>query len=438
MQVPIEMAGSIILAAMAAAVQDKYIARPRPDWKETLSAYLSVVAPPAFRKSAVLSALMAPHFLYERDRQQQERAEVDRSKARIRALDKAAQAVDTRFASGKATMDDVLNASAELEDARAKEMYEYRLLANDTTPEKLAELMAQQGGSLTVVSSEGGIFDAMAGKRYDNGVNVDLYLQAHCGDPVTIERIGRQGSKIANPRLSMILTVQPQVLQGLISNQVFRGRGLCGRFMYVMCHNNLGHRKVDPEPVPDKVKEDYTRLIYRLLSSPYRGEITFDPVATQIRQSYQEYIERKLGNEWEFMGDWGGKAVGMVVRLAAILHIAQCMGDPTQEPVNAETMAAATRLGEFLSSHAEAAYQVMGADQDVADAKYLLKRIKGIGDLEISKRDLFNQCKGKFKRVDQMEPALQTLIDMGYIRVADVSTGGRPTQKIMVNPMEQK
>lgn len=201
MQVPIEMAGSIILAAMAAAVQDKYIARPRPDWTETLSAYLSVVAPPAYRKSAVLSALMAPHCQYERNRRQAERAEVAQSQAKVSALEKAKQAIETRFASGKACMDDVLNTAVELEEAQAGELHAYRLLANDTTPEKLAEMMAQQGGSLTITSTEGGIFDAMAGKRYDNGVNIDLYLQAHCGDRIVIDRIGRPSSEIESPRL---------------------------------------------------------------------------------------------------------------------------------------------------------------------------------------------------------------------------------------------
>ncbi len=46
----------------------------------------------------------------------------------------------------------------------------------------------------------------------------------------------------------------------------------------------------------------------------------------------------------------------------------------------------------------------------------------------MSKRDLFRLCKGKFKRVEDMEPALQTLVTMGYVREVDLSTGGRPTK----------
>ena len=435
MQVPAEMAGAIALGALAAAVQDKYTVRPRPDWRETLSLYVAAVAPPAFRKSAVLSALTAPHRAYERNRQQQERAEVEQSRARIKALEKAQQAIEQRFANGKADMDAILNAATELSEARAAERHEFRLLAGDCTTEKLAEMMAQQGGSLTVVSSEGGIFDLLSGKRYDNGVNLDLYLQAHCGDIVVVDRVGRDGNRIDNPHLSMVLTVQPQVLQGLMSNQIFRGRGLCGRFLYVLCKNNLGRRKIDPEPISEGVKAEYARLIYRLLSSPYKGEITLDPAADEIRRQYQGYIERKLGNEWEFMGDWGGKCVGMVIRLAAILHVAQCMGDPTQEQVSPETMAAATRLGECFARHAEAAYQIMGADQDSADARYLWRRIHSIGKPELSKNELIQATRGHFKRAVDMEPALSSLEEMGYIRRATASEGrGRPKEIIRVNP----
>ena len=66
--------------------------------------------------------------------------------------------------------------------------------------------------------------------------------------------------------------------------------------------------------------------------------------------------------------------------------------------------------------------------------RYLWRRIGSTGQDEMSKRDLWQLCKGKFKRVEDMEPALQTLVNMGYIRLIEVATGGRPTKKLFVNP----
>ena len=88
-----------------------------------------------------------------------------------------------------------------------------------------------------------------------------------------------------------------------------------------------------------------------------------------------------------------------------------------------------------LTIHAIAAYQTMGVDESYKDAKYLLQRIKNTGREEISKRDLFDLCKGKFRTVEAMSPALQTIIAMGYVRQAEQQTGGRPTTKIFINPL---
>lgn len=76
----------------------------------------------------------------------------------------------------------------------------------------------------------------------------------------------------------------------------------------------------------------------------------------------------------------------------------------------------------------------MGADEAQENAKYLWRRIEATGQSTITKRDLFDLCKGKFKKAENMTPALQTLVNMGYIRVEEQSTGGRPSKKIIVNP----
>lgn len=123
-----------------------------------------------------------------------------------------------------------------------------------------------------------------------------------------------------------------------------------------------------------------------------------------------------------------------MVRIAALLHLSSF---PATEPISPETMAGAVDIAEFLGAHAMAAYQMMGADEAQEDAKYLWRKIESTGQNAISKRDLFNICKGKFKKMENMAPAVQTLINMGYIREEDQATGGRPSKKIIVNPLSK-
>lgn len=83
--------------------------------------------------------------------------------------------------------------------------------------------------------------------RHDRAANFDIYLKGHAGDTISVDRIGRKSNYIAKPRLTMLLTIQPSVLHGLMDNATFRGRGLCGRFLYAMCKSKVGRREVSPK-----------------------------------------------------------------------------------------------------------------------------------------------------------------------------------------------
>ena len=435
-QTPEEMAGILSLGVLATAFQSKFTVEITPDWREPLCLYCVAVAPPGERKSAVISALTKPIYEYEAEQRELEAVEIAQNQTERALLEKALEATKNAATKGKGNFSEkraeALDLSAQL--ASFKELYPFRLLVDDVTPERLIDLMDKQGGCMTVCSAEGGLFDAMSG-RYDKTANFDIYLKGHAGDMIVVDRIGRKANSIPNPRLTMLLTIQPEVLSGLMNNITFRGRGLCGRFLYAMCKSKVGHREISPPPIPDPVRAEYRAFVRRILSTQWSGTIRLSTDADEIRREYQAHIEQKLGNEWESMRDWGGKITGAMVRIAALMHAAEVHGNPTETPISPEVMAGATSIAEFLSAHAVAAYQIMGANEDYENARYLWRRIESSGQDEMSKRDLFRLCKGRFKRVEDMEPALQTLITMGYVRERELSTGGRPTKKLIFNPM---
>jgi len=435
-----EMGGVLSLGILATAFQSKFEVEITPDWREPLCLYTVAVASPGERKSAVISALTKPIFEYEAEQRELEAVEIAQNQTERLLLEKALQAAQNSAVKGKgsnfeAKRQEALDLSAQI--AQFRDKHPFRLLTDDSTTEKLIDLMDSQDGCMTVCSAEGGIFDAMTG-RYDKTGNFDVYLKGHAGDPIVVDRIGRKTNNIPNPRLSMLLTIQPEVLTGLMSNTTFRGRGLCGRFLYVICQSKVGHREVAPPPMPGNIRTDYRTFVRKILSMPYTGTIHLSPEADALRQDYQGYIEQKLGDEWDSMRDWGGKLVGAMIRIAAMMHAAQAQGNPVDSPIGTETMSAAIGIADFLSAHAVAAYQAMGADSSYEDAKYLWRRIDENGLEETTKRDLYRLCKGKFRCVGDMEPALHTLIEMGYIRDEDVQTGGRPTKKILVNPRAKR
>ena len=64
----------------------------------------------------------------------------------------------------------------------------------------------------------------------------------------------------------------------------------------------------------------------------------------------------------------------------------------------------------------------------------MLKRILSSGEKRLSKREIHRSAKGHFRRVEDMDPALKLLTEMGYIRSIKEETGGRPTEVIQINP----
>ena len=429
-QTPEEMAGILSLGVLAALYQARFSVEITPDWREPLCLYCAAVASPGERKSAVISALTKPIYEFEAEQREFDAGEIEQNRTERAILEGKLQAAKHAAAKEAGKKQIALDLAAEL--AEFKDLHERRWLADDTTPEKLVEMMERQNGSLTVCSAEGGIFDAMQG-RYDKTSGFDIYLKAHAGDPVIVDRIGRRSNYIQSPRLTMMLTIQPEVLAGLMSNTTFRGRGLCGRFLFAMCGSRIGERKISPPLIPADVKEDYRSFVRRALAGREKGTIRLSSEADELRRSYQEYVEKLLGDRWEYMRDWGGKLVGAMVRIAALMHCARTAGNPAETEISFDTMQVALDIAEFLGAHAEIAYQAMGADDETADAKYLWRKI-GDAD-EISRRDLFCLCQGHFRTIGRMEPAIQVLVSRGYVAAIEKNTGGRPTTILRVNPL---
>lgn len=205
-----------------------------------------------------------------------------------------------------------------------------------------------------------------------------------------------------------------------MNTSAFRGRGLCGRFLYGVCKGNIGFRKVSPEPIPQAVRNAYHTFIRSLIDTTDTGTITLSKEADRLRCEFQETVERRLGNEWEAIRDWAGKLVGAVCRIAGIIHCGTA-DHPADSSISPEAFEAAVKVGEFLGCHAEAAFGMMGASKTEEDAKYILKRIQSM--TRITRTDLTRACRGRFKRAEAMEAALAVLEERNYIRRGEDPVG---------------
>jgi hypothetical protein len=66
-----------------------------------------------------------------------------------------------------------------------------------------------------------------------------------------------------------------------------------------------------------------------------------------------------------------------MARIAGLLHVAEHQGS-VSEPISETTMASAIRIGRYFTEHALGAFDEMGADPAVEDARYVLGWIEGL------------------------------------------------------------
>lgn len=443
-QTPVDMAATAALAVLALCQQGKYRIKGKDDWIEPLNLFTVIVAEPSERKSAVISHMTGAVHRFEAEYNKQHSGAVERSRMEKRILEKQQRNLEEMVIKGKAQMEDLQDVAIQL--ANFREVMPMRLYVDDVTTEKLTSVLAENNGTAAIVSAEGGIFDMLAG-IYTKNVNIDVFLKAHSGDDIRVDRIGRSSESISHPALTVLLAVQPSVLSGMMSNGVFRGRGLTARFMYCMPQSKVGDRKYRTQPIPDEVSRCYEVTIRNLLQeeTPKPPElIRLSPEADKLLEAFAGEVEGKLKTEYSDIPDWAGKLVGAVLRISGLLsraanaHCSDFLDLSDSMIVDEATMAGAIAIGRYFTEHSRAAYSLMGADDLVKQSQYTLDAITKNGLQEFSRRDIMRMCRS-FKKAEQVQPVLNHLADLGYVALKETEQTfgkGRPANPTyLVNPL---
>ena len=442
-QTPVDMAGTAVLSILSVCLQGKYRVRGKPDWLEPLNTYALIIATPSERKSAVLNQMLRPLNAYEAEYNRQNASRVESGRMRRRVLEKKQKVLEDQVARGKADEKEMERIAAEI--ASFEEVRPLQLYVDDVTTEKLVSVLAANKGRAALVSSEGGIFDTLAG-IYTRNVNIDVMLKGYSGDPIRVDRIGRESECVMDPALTVLLMAQPDVVSAVLGNRTFRGRGLTARFLYCLPASKLGSRQADSAPVPDSVADGYARKIRNLLQDEYEPEPRVIRLSEEAREklfAFSRELEPKLVGEYAEIADWAGKLVGNIMRIAGLLCRAGVMlsheflAEEKPLVVDGRTMEGAIRLGRYFLGNALAAYDALPEKQMALSATRLLEMIRERKLKEFDRRQAMRYCRS-FKTVAEIQPVLDFLEDYGYIcqqPVAFRPAGRPPLPKYTVNPM---
>ena len=154
------------------------------DWTEPLNNNFVSVLPSGERKSPEFREIF--HAMEEKERQlvATKTPEIVRAQTERDILEKRLQNMKTDAAKAKSQAErdgaevDARELATQL--ARFEIPVAPRLLADDATPEAVAGLLAEQKGRLAIISTEGGIFEIIAGRYSESVSNRGAHGSTRC------------------------------------------------------------------------------------------------------------------------------------------------------------------------------------------------------------------------------------------------------------------
>jgi replicative DNA helicase len=142
------------------------------------------------------------------------------------------------------------------------------------------------------------------------------------------------------------------------------------------------------------------------------------------------------------LAGWAAKLAGATCRLAGLLHLAAHLREGCAQPINADTLAGAIQLADYLTDHAQAVFALKGADPRTEDARWLLDWISRTNQVQFSRRDAHQAARGRFRKATDLEPTLTLLEEHGWLRRVDPEPsrdpqgrGRPPSPRFLVNPL---
>ncbi len=338
-------------------------------------------------------------------------------------------------------------------DADTKEPARRRYLVNDTSVEKLGEILGDNPNGVTVFRDElVGLLKSLE-KEGQEGAR-SFYLEAWNGaSRYTYDRIGRGTIDIEAATVSIFGGIQPSRLSEYLRAAVHGGTGDDGmmqRFqLSVWPDIKSDWINVDrwPETTAKKAAfESYMRLESLELNDIGAENDQFDNDGILFLRFTDEAQERfdywrgqletrvRSGDEHPAIESHLSKFRSLIPSLALLLHLV----DVGSGPVGVEAIEKAIRWGRYLEGHARRIYGA-AVHAEVPAAKALAKRILSgteIGDVpgEFTLRDVYRNAWAGLSTKDEAQAAVDLLMELDWLHLEERATGGKSKIVFHINP----
>ena len=451
MQCPMDFPAVSTIVALASVVGRKIVIRPKKhdDWRVVANLWGGVVGRPGVLKTPAIQEPLRPlwRLEYDADLTYQELVEqwkVQQVLAKEQEKVASQKIRETLKKGGDATsIAETLLAGEDRQPSRR------RYMVNDSTVEKLGELLNENPNGLLVFRDE---LTGFLRQLDRDGHESDraFYLEAWNGHGrFKYDRISRGTIDIEAACVSILGGIQPGPLGHYFRSALQGGEGddgLIQRFQ-LLVWPDISREWTNIDRWPDsqarqQAYEVFTRL-NKLTAADIHAEpdedldgipyVRFSSEAQEIFDEWRKKLEWRLRQTHEHPAIEAhlAKYRSLIPSLALLIHLA----DRGENPVGVDAIERACAWGEYLESHARRVYSQGLAPDDVA-ARALADRIlaEDLTDT-FTARDVYRRHWAGLPTREDAQKGIDVLVELGWLAEAKEPTGGRPSVKYVINPL---
>lgn len=452
LQCPPDYPAVAAMVAVSAIVGRKVGIRPKcqDDWLVVPNLWGMVIGRPSLMKTPAIQEPLKPIKRLEMEAQKDFKAAKYNFVASEAVSQAKAKATKQGIAKAVKTGGDALKVAMDLVQDAAVEPARRRFIVNDSTVEKLGELLNENPNGLLLYRDElVGLLKSLD-KDGQEGAR-SFYLESWNGNGrYTYDRIGRGTLDIEAAIVSIIGAIQPGPLQAYLRDAVRGGGGddgLMQRFQLAVWPDvSAAWHNVDrwPDSVAKKAAWEVIHRLGQQTADDFGAErdqfdaneipfLRFSPTSAQQQfDDWREHLEKRLrsGQDHPAIESHLAKYRSLVPSLALLIHLADTRGGL----IGSESLDKAIRWAAYLESHARRLYGA-AVKPDISAAKALAHRIKrkDIQD-RFALRDVYRNGWSDLTTKEDTERAVDVLIDFDWIRREKFQTATKSGTRHFINP----
>lgn len=456
-------AGAVV--ALGAIIGARCTIKPksRDSWMIVPNLWGGIVGLPSAKKSPAIGAALKPHDRLIAKAMESYQADMESFEAEKTVFEAKKEAIESRIKSAAKDVKkgDLGSIAKELQDHRQqaqKTPILRRYKSNDTTVEKLGELLRENPAGMLVMLDELVGLIASWDKEGREGERA-FYLEAWNGNAsFDTDRIGRGSIFIPNLCVSIFGGIQPDKLTGYLeqASNTLANDGMLQRFQLLVYPDHQPWEWRDR--IPHKDARDRAFQVFDALANfdpvewgaapadEYNkfSHFSFDAAAQKVFIEWSGDLHRVRlpAEEHPIIAQHLSKFDKLFPALALILHLVNCMASGQRGPVTMEAAMRAAAWCEYLEAHARRCYGLL-TDDGLRAAQALADKIRQGKLLDgFTARDV-RRNQWRYLTTDEaVQAALDWLEDENWLHseeVGGVGPGsGRRTRRYFINPLAAK